>query len=205
MSTVSVDPGIAPPEERVDVPSRGAGPGRADRRGGSFASYFQIPGHEREPVAAAQNPIVVEPEAGADEVQQALSTARSAPLEAVPETRAVSTSPRASQKKASPVRMAVMQRSSSSSLKWKPARRHLYEPLLHLVAGSRPLGADLGECQVALGQLGPAAVHPVEDVDHEVDRLVLAGHLLDVQPDVLDALERLGHSAGSCRSWPLPR
>ena len=60
----------------------------------------------------------------------------------------------------------------------------LLEPLLHLVARVRPFGADLGQGEVALGELGAAAVHPVEDVDHEVDGLVLAGDLLDVQVDV---------------------
>lgn len=43
--------------------------------------------------------------------------------------------------------------------------------------------------EVALGQLGCAAVDPVEDVDHQVHGLVLAGHLLDVEVDVLDAFD----------------
>jgi hypothetical protein len=67
----------------------------------------------------------------------------------------------------------------------------LVEPLLHLVAGVRPLGADLGKRQVALGQLGPAAVYSVENVDHEVDGLVRARHLLDVQVDVADREDRI--------------
>ena len=83
-----------------------------------------------------------------------------------------------------------MQRSSELELEVEAGPAPLLEPLFHLVAGRRPFGADLGERQVALGQLGPAAVHAVEDVDHEVDRLVGAGHLLDVQVDVLNALER---------------
>ena len=63
----------------------------------------------------------------------------------------------------------------------------LLELGLHRVAGLGPVGADLGQGQVALGELGAAAVHPVEDVDHHVERLVGAGDLLDVEVDVGDA------------------
>ena len=63
----------------------------------------------------------------------------------------------------------------------------LLELGLHGVAGFGPVGADLGQRQIALGQLGAAAVHAVEDVHHDVERLVGAGHFLDVQVDVGDA------------------
>ena len=55
---------------------------------------------------------------------------------------------------------------------------------LHGVAGFRPFGADFRERQVALRQLGAAAVHAVEDVDHDVEGFVLTGHLLDMQIDL---------------------
>ena len=55
---------------------------------------------------------------------------------------------------------------------------------LHGVARLGPVGADLGQRQVALGELGAAAVDPVEDVHHHVERLVRAGDLLDVEVDV---------------------
>ena len=69
----------------------------------------------------------------------------------------------------------------------------LLEPDLHRVAPFRPLGADLGEGKVALGELGATAVHPVEDVDHHVERLVRAGDFLNVQVH-LDDTEQLAQA-----------
>ena len=60
------------------------------------------------------------------------------------------------------------------------------EPDLHRIAPFRPLGADLGEGKVALGELGATAIRPVEDVDHHVERLVRAGDFLNVQVHVDD-------------------
>ena len=57
---------------------------------------------------------------------------------------------------------------------------------LHRVAPIRPVGADLGERQIALGKLRAAAVDPIEDVDDNVERLVGAGHFLDMNLDVGD-------------------
>ena len=45
----------------------------------------------------------------------------------------------------------------------------------------------LASSQVALGKLGAAAVHPVEDVDDHIERLVRPGHFLDVEIDIGDA------------------
>ena len=59
---------------------------------------------------------------------------------------------------------------------------------------SRPSGQSaqiLAEREVALRELGAAAVDAVEDVDHDVDGLVGAGDLFDVEVDVADAEERL--------------
>ena len=62
----------------------------------------------------------------------------------------------------------------------------LRQPDLHRIAPFRPLGADLGEGKVALGELGATAVHPVEDVHDHVERLVRAGDFLNVQIHVND-------------------
>ena len=67
--------------------------------------------------------------------------------------------------------------------------RPLLELGLHGLAAFGPLRADLRQRQVALGELGAAAVDAVEDIHHHVERLVGAGHLLDVQIDVGDAQE----------------
>ena len=61
---------------------------------------------------------------------------------------------------------------------------------LHGVAGFRPLGADFRERQVAFRQLGAAAIHAVEDVDHDVEGFVLTGHLLDMQIDLRHTEQR---------------
>ena len=63
----------------------------------------------------------------------------------------------------------------------------LLELGLHRVARLRPVGADLGQRQIALRELGAAAVHPVEDVHDDIERLVGAGDFLDMQIDVGDA------------------
>lgn len=60
---------------------------------------------------------------------------------------------------------------------------------LHRLSPVGPRAADLGEREVALRQLRATAVDPVEDVDHHLDGLVGAGHLLDVELDVADAEE----------------
>ena len=52
---------------------------------------------------------------------------------------------------------------------------------LHLIAAFRPLGADFRKGKIALGELGAAAVNPVEDIHHHVKRLVRASDLLGVQ------------------------
>ena len=51
----------------------------------------------------------------------------------------------------------------------------------HGGAGLRPVSALLGQRKISLGQLRAAGVDPVEDVDHHVDGLVLAGDLLLVE------------------------
>jgi hypothetical protein len=65
---------------------------------------------------------------------------------------------------------------------------------LHRITTLRPVGADLGEGQVAFGELGAAAVDAVEDVHHHVERLVGAGDLFYVEIDLGDA-EQLAETA----------
>lgn len=58
---------------------------------------------------------------------------------------------------------------------------------LHRVASLGPFGADLREGEIAFGELGAATVDPVEDIDHDIQRLVGTRHFLDVKVDVSDA------------------
>ena len=60
----------------------------------------------------------------------------------------------------------------------------LLELGLHGVARLRPIGANLGQGEIALRELGAAAVHPVEDVHDNIERLVRARDFLDVQIDL---------------------
>ena len=69
------------------------------------------------------------------------------------------------------------------------------EAALHLAARLGPLGTNLGERQVALAELRAAAVHLIEDVHHDVEGLVGARDLLDVEVDVENA-EELRDAAG---------
>ncbi len=65
----------------------------------------------------------------------------------------------------------------------------LLQARLHGHPGVRGLGANLGQGEIALGELGAAAVHPIEDVHHHVDGLVGAGDLFHVKLTVLDRLD----------------
>jgi hypothetical protein len=50
-----------------------------------------------------------------------------------------------------------------------------------LIARLRPIRADLGKSQITLRELSATAVDPIEDIDNNVERLIRASHLLDVE------------------------
>ena len=60
-----------------------------------------------------------------------------------------------------------------------------------MVRAHRPFGADLRQRQITLRKLGAPAVHPVEDVDHHVQRLVRPSDLLDVEVNSFTPSSRL--------------
>ncbi len=63
----------------------------------------------------------------------------------------------------------------------RSAPRPLRQLSLHLIARLRPIRADLGKSQITLRELSATAVDPIEDIDNNVERLIRASHLLDVE------------------------
>ena len=64
----------------------------------------------------------------------------------------------------------------------------LLQPHLHRFAGVWPLGTILARARSPLGELHAAAIDAIEDVHHDIDRLVLPGDLLDMQVNVLNGV-----------------
>jgi hypothetical protein len=69
----------------------------------------------------------------------------------------------------------------------------LLERFLHLGARIRPLCADLRQSEVAFREFCPPAIHLVEDVHNDVQRLACASDFFNVKVDIDDA-QQLGEA-----------
>jgi len=57
----------------------------------------------------------------------------------------------------------------------------LRKALFHFIARFRPPGAYLGKGEIALGELGAAAIDAVEDIDNDIDSLISPNNLVRCQ------------------------
>src|SRR5262249_18135512 len=133
---------------------------------------IEIAGHERQRIAAAEDAVMIEAEPGGDEVKHAVDPLLGA-FQALLKRWRVDALERREQS------LARQYCIYASEQQFLPEREFCASPfgeaLLHFAARLGPTSADLGEREIAFGQLGAAAVDPVENVDHHVERLVLAG------------------------------
>ena len=90
-----------------------------------------------------------------------------------------------------PVATALTFRSSQSGVNRRPRSARTVEVAPHRRPRICPLGADSGQCEIALRQLGAPGVDAVEDVDDDIDGLVNAGDGLDVEDALEDVAQQL--------------
>lgn len=142
-----------------------------------------VAGHDREGIAAPEDPVVVDAEPGRDQVEQVVDR-----LFGLGQTILE-------------LGGGNVPQAGEHGLAGQDGGDHPQQPLQPEVeahpaplgqqpaqapAGLGPLRTYPGQGQVSFGELGAPRVDPVEDVDDHVDGLVLAHHLLDMQVDVLD-------------------
>ena len=168
--------GEASPERGVDVPVQDTvGLGRISE---AAAALVQEAADNREGVPAHEHAVVVEPETAGHHVEE-VADVLSRRFQGVLEIRHLHRVQRAEFGPAGRDGGRVAQQPVQVE-----GKSFFLPPVqvgAHGRAGFRPVRALLGQREVALGQLRPAGVDPVEDIHHHVDGLVLAGDLLLVE------------------------
>jgi len=159
------------------------------------AALGEVAGHKRDGEAAAEHPVVIEPEPAGDEIEDPVDH----PLRLhEPSLELLGSDVLHGGEQRLPRRDGVHAPQQPVERERVAGPSPLGEEALHLVASLRPLGTDAREREVTLGKLGAAAVDAIEDVHDHVDGLVLAGDLLDMQVNRSDRADGVD-SLDECR------
>lgn len=164
------------PQRRVYVPEQHPVP--LHGVGEATAGQVQQPGHHREGVPAHQHPVVVEAEPAGHGVEKRADVPGGVGQRLLEVLRGHGVQCREHRAAGSHRRGVAQQPVQREG---EPDALPPGQVVAHHLAGARPLRAQLGQGEVALGQFGAAGVDPVEDVDDDVDGLVPPGDLLLVE------------------------